>query len=163
MFCPAPIKPTGPSQREQTNMFCFSLKIGIVPHPLQIRNCALSERSIIDSFKKSAMPWPTIVSRSISPIRKPPCAPRPPVGWCVFCSLRPSARAFHLSSTMCFRRIANTGPINMFVGIWRPDSPSYMISFPPRSIPNCFSKIRPIASGASLSLINNVASPTRVF
>ena len=78
-----------------------------------------------------------MASRSISPIRRPPCAPRPPVGWWVLCSRRPLPRAFHLSSTMCFRRIEKMGPINMSTVCCLPPTPSYIISLPNFSKPSC--------------------------
>ena len=128
MFCPVvPMKRTGPSHSGHTNKFWRLLKIGTVPHPLHSRISAKSALSIRLSRKNRDMPCPASASRSISPIRRPPCAPRPPVGCRVLCSLRPSARAFHLSSTMCFKRMANTGPLKIVVGICTPDAPSYMI------------------------------------
>ena len=117
-FCPVePMKRGGPSHSVQTNSPWRSLNTGTVPQPVHTWIDVPSERSIIDSRRKLAPPWAINPSRSISPMRRPPSSPRPPVGWWVRCSRRPSPRAFHLSSVMCFKRMPKTGPTKIDVGI----------------------------------------------
>ena len=122
----------GPSHNGHTNNSCRSLKIGIVPHPLQIQNSVPSERFIIDSCRNPDTPCAISESRSISPIRIPPSLPRPPVGWCVFCSRRPAPRALSLSCVKCLMRMKYKGPINTDEVNIFPVMPLYRISSPLR-------------------------------
>ena len=80
LFALSPTNRTGPSHRGHIEILSFGLCIGIVPHATQIGIVVPSERSIKDSFTNDIPPCAIIASRSISPILRPPCAPRPPVG-----------------------------------------------------------------------------------
>jgi len=71
----------------------------MVPLFVPIQMELLSDRSIRLSFKKDATPCEISASLSISPIRKPPPAPRPPTGYRVMADLGPVVRTFTLSAT----------------------------------------------------------------
>ena len=80
LFTLSPANRIGPSHNAHIEILSFGLYIGIVPHPTQIGMIVPSDRSINDSFTNDIPPCAIIASRSISPILRPPCAPRPPVG-----------------------------------------------------------------------------------